>query len=576
MNLFKESFTAVKWMLAILKVYMRLRPGTTLTIVTFSALSRVTSVLAFFLPLKVILLAGSHGVPGYFSFIGSGHKLDWIVWLSIAAVASYVLTLLFDGLSARLAESGSAGVLEGTNKLAMVGKQRAQARSTYSKVVQAVAAAAFGLVGLAALVIINPMLVAALGALFCVEFLITAMVMARWNAAYPGRFQGFIWGNLGDYLDLLSSVNFLTGFFLILAPFLLGQQGNILLAVLAVVIIRRTFPALDSAVKTTADLYKNRQAIDPLVFRKRRLQAREHVENQLARELFNKSSRLRFAEKQMARARPELRDLEVRWQDSPISGAYTFVISGRPDGEAGREYFQQQVFAARQAHLLGNEDFLFSMVKREELRAPALIARFQEGTFECQICEYAPGELTAERYHAVLPGLIGDIWCFNPPKKLVAAFNAAQESLPGRLTADLLERVAVAADSPTETTVLETLRARLPGLRARLERLPLCVFNPDLDQADLVQIHAGKIRVMSWVRWAIEPVGAGMPDELPRSVLPDLVSRVNSGRTDLESGLSLHDIELVDSCWKFELEINESRYKAALKTAEKIIADLSR
>jgi hypothetical protein len=577
MNLFKEGFLAVKWILSILKVYLRLRPGTTLTIIAFSAMSRVTNVLAFFLPLKVILLAGSQGIGGNLGLqIAPDQKLDWILLLSIAAVASYVLTLLFEGFSGRLAEAGSAGVLQGTNKLAMVGKQRTQARSTYSKVVQIIASTAFGFVGLIALVVINSKLVAVLAVLFLLEYLFTAIVMSGWNPAYPGRFQGFIYNHLDDYLDILSSINFLTGFFLILAPFLLGQDGTILPAVLAVVVIRRTLPALEWAIRVTATLYKNRRAIDPLIFRKQRLQTMELVENQLAREIFNKSARQKFAERQLTAVRPQLGDFDVSWLDSSIAGAYTFLISCKA-GQHGLEYFQQQVFADKQAHLLGNEDFLFTMVKRQELKAPAVLARFQEGTFECQICEYGPqGVLPQERYDAVLPELMADVWCFNPPKKLVATFNAAQESLPGRLTADLIERLAVAADSAAESSLIESLLMRLPELRARLVRIPLCVFNPDINQANVAEIRPGEICVMTWIHWAIEPVGAGMPEELPHSRLPDIVRRVNLNRKGLESPLGLQDIELAGACWKFEVEMNGGQYKAALKTAEHIIAGLSR
>ncbi len=554
-------------------MFLRLKPGTTLTIIGFSALSRVTSVLAFFLPLKVILLAGSPGLPRNLgSFIEPGQKMDWIIWLSVASVVSYVLTLFFDAFSGRLAESGSAGVLEGANKLALVGKQRRRARSTYSKAVQAVAAFAFGAVGLIALAIINMTLFAAFIVLFFLEFLFTSLVLANWNAAYPGRLQSFIRDKLDDYLNVLSSINFLTGFFLILAPFLAGQESNILLAVLAVVVVRRAMPALESAIDIVAGLYMDRHVIDPLVFRKRRLQVQESADHSIAREVFNNPSRRLLAEKHLAKVRPGLRDFEVSWQDSAIKEVYTFVISCRPGAESGREYFQQQVYTPEQAHLAGNEDFLFSTVDRGEINAPGLLARFKEGAFECRILEYGSGEaLSEERYQLVLPRLLADIWGFRPPKKLVAAFNTARETLPGRLTADMLGRLTVATDSAAESAVLSTLQARLPELRARLERLPLHILNPDMSRSTVAEIRPGELRIMTWGHWTLEPVGAGIPEELPRAALPDLVKQFNSGGAGTEPGLALRDIEFADACWALEQEIMQNKYKAALKTAAVIL-----
>jgi hypothetical protein len=542
----------------------------TLTTVGCAALSRVTNVLAFFLPLKVILLAGAQGVPQHFSFIEPGQKTDWIILLSIASIATYVLTLFLDTFSERLADSGSAGVLAGANKLALIGKQRAQARSNYTRVTQAVSAAAFGAVGLLVLAVVDAMLFASLLGLFFLEFLGTSIVLAGWRAAHPGRFQSFIRDNLGDYLNVLSSINFLAAFLLILAPFIYGSDANVLLALLAVVVIRRALPALKTAIRIVADLYEDRHAIDPLIFHRSRLQERESPEDRIVRELFSKASRGALAQKHLAVARPGLRDLEVCWQDSHIKGAYTFVISCAAGDVGRREYFQQQVFPFRQTHFLTNEDFLFSLIPRDALNAPAVLARFQEGSFEGQICEYGEA-LPDERYGAALERLLADSWSFKPPKKIVTAFKATRAMLPERLTAELVQRLDVASDSAAEQRTRDAVLTGLPDIRAWLERLPLHVVNPDIQQENIIVDAGGGIRMMTWARWAIEPVGAGIPVRLGRSAMHDLVGQVNSRRADLGTGLMPRDIQFADACWDFEQNIIGGRYKAALRRAAKII-----
>jgi hypothetical protein len=577
MNLFKQSFAVGKWVLWNIRIFMRLRPLTTLTVIGFSASSRVTNVLAFFLPLKVILLAGSQGVPGNLGVvIGPEDKLDWIILLSIAAVSCYVSTLLFDALSERLAESASAGIVEGAHKLALDKKQRAQARKTYSRLTHAVAGIAFGVVGMTALAAINTPLFAALAGLFVAEFAFTALVLARWREVNPGRLQGFINDNLADYLNILSSINFLAAFFLILTPFLFGEEGNILLAVLAVVIVRRALPELEWAIRVVTDLYKKRDEIEPLIFRRRRFRAGESVEGSLVRELFNKASRQVLVQKHLAPLRPRLSGLEVCWQDIPPKEVYTFVVSCR-SGDAGlREYFQLQAFPEGYAHLLRNEDLLFATAGRDELKAPREILRFREASFECRICEYGPGEaLLLKRYRNILAGLLTDIWCYAPPQKLVDAFNTAHDMLPGRLTSEMLDRLGVAADSAAENAALETLRRRLPEVRARLEALPLYIFNPDINSANVAEIEPGGFRVMTWAHWAIEPVGAGIPRELARGVLPELVKQVNSRRKDLARELTLQDVEFAELCWNFEKAVERDLYKGALAIASQIAGRLT-
>jgi hypothetical protein len=201
-----------------------------------------------------------------------------------------------------------------------------------------------------------------------------------------------------------------------------------------------------------------------------------------------------------------------------------------------------------------------------------MIARFREGSFECQICECGEA-VTEEQYLAALAALLADSWCFKPPKKLLTAFRATRASLPGRLTPDLLERLNVASDSATEIAAVETLRSRLPEIRTRLEGLPLHVFNPDMTREDLSRFPSGKAVIMNWARWAIEPVGVDIPTEL-HDRLPGLVERLNSCRAELTSPVTVQDIQLASTCWVLEHRINNGRYKAALRKAAEVIACL--
>src|SRR5690606_6747326 len=133
----------------------------------------------------------------------------------------------------------------------------------------------------------------------------------------------------------------------------------------------------------------------------------------------------------------------------------TFMITGTSSG-GRREYFQQQVFPYRQAHLIGSEDLLFSKVSRERLKAPPLVSRFHEGSFECQICEYGSSQvLSPGQYLKVLPEMLADLWCFKPPRQLLAAFNTARAALPLRMTVDLVDRLSFAAISMVDISLFE-------------------------------------------------------------------------------------------------------------------------
>jgi hypothetical protein len=79
--------------------------------------------------------------------------------------------------------------------------------------------------------------------------------------------------------------------------------------------------------------------------------------------------------------------------------------------------------------------------------------------------------------------------------------------------------------------------------------------------------------MMTSTRWAIEPVGAGIPEALPREMLPDIVARVNARRNP-QFELTLKDIEFANACWNLERDIADDCYKKAFGMAAKVVAFL--
>src|SRR5690606_31206416 len=109
------------------------------------------------------------------------------------------------------------------------------------------------------------------------QFVLSALVMSGPDNVNPGPFRRFIQENLGSYLSVLSSLNFLAGFLVILAPFMVtGFQGNILIAILSILIVRQILTNLAALIKDMAGLSEDRHKINALVFRDHQLERVEH------------------------------------------------------------------------------------------------------------------------------------------------------------------------------------------------------------------------------------------------------------------------------------------------------------
>lgn len=76
-------FAALRWSLSIGSKFFNVVPKATLSVIFFSLVSQVTILLAFLLPLKILMLLGSAGIPHYFPDVFE--DLEWIIWCFFSA-----------------------------------------------------------------------------------------------------------------------------------------------------------------------------------------------------------------------------------------------------------------------------------------------------------------------------------------------------------------------------------------------------------------------------------------------------------------------------------------------------------
>lgn len=571
MKLYRQTTSSWSWLFGVIRFFLRKRALTTVGVICAFVLSAIAKLLTFFLPLKVILLAGSSGVPGYLPFVDPEHKAEWIVGLTVAAFASYVLMLAMDALARRWSEDASAEIHEEANQLVVVGNQREQAESYYKTFCELCASAVFALLGMAALYVLDLHLALFLTAMFALQFAFSALVMSGPDDINPGRLRRILEENLGSYLSVLTSLNFLTGFLVILTPFVLtGGEGNILIAILSIVILRQVLGNLSDIVKDTVTLTANRQKIDALLFREHQMGTVEHKLQKTLRELFPRPSRYARIRDELEKCGLSSADLRVDWIDPYMRGVSLFdIVTGTQDANgAGEAHYQLQIFAPNMIHQMENEDFLFRSMPRARLKAPALTADFAEGPFECRIYEHGNGEEVApadwaECYRALLV----HYWSCQPPKALIGAFSASHKPLQDRLSDEMAGRMSVAVDTEAEQIRYEAFRARLPAIRDWIRSVPLYVHNPDLGRHTTVRSDDGEIRIMYWGRWTLEPIGAFMPRDTSDKGLTAMLDAVRSERNDVPDTLTPGQLLLMHRCRQFEDEIARERYRAALQLA---------
>jgi len=575
MNLFRETLNALDWVQRGIRSLLSLSPLSMFLLVVSTLLGRVFTLLAFFLPLKVILLAGSEGVPRYFAFfIDPADKLPWIIGLSIGAVAFYLLSLLFDALSDRVAASGSGAVMAATSGISRTTDQMAESKDYYSDFGDICGSLFFFVAGMSVLFLIDPWIVLLLVVLMVAQYLFSALLLRIGNVFEPGPVLRLMLDKTQFYLNVFYSINFLAGFFILLIPYLQGSQRNLLLAILALLVIRQSLKGAMQVISNTAQLYQKRTQVDPYVFQQRKEVQRDRIASRVFRQVFQREAREAQLSERLGSLGFNDVGLSTSYVDFGLRNAYAFKLEVLERSSDRSWFLMQQVYSQKSISFLDHEDLLFEHVSRESLMAPRMRDRFSQRGFECQVVEFGEGRFVDKSdWPDVCVHLISQLWALEPPTELVTAFRTSRSTLEGRLTADYLERMAVALDSKDAEYAYATLLDNLDSLVEVVKRVPLCIHNPAIAPPNVARFGDDDWRVMVWHRWSIEHVGVEVPGVLQGERLEEVLSSVRKARGLTEDQLRLDHVDLVRNCRMLELEIDKDNYNQALSVAGKIVSN---
>jgi hypothetical protein len=310
-------------------------------------------------------------------------------------------------------------------------------------------------------------------------------------------------------------------------------------------------------------LASQKHLIDALTFPSHQWQRSESRTGRDFDSLFEKDAHLARLESALAEHFETPRPINVRWKDLPIGAVSTFVVTFR-SGPTG-PYYQEQVFAPDQAHLIENEEVLFAHIRRDLLNAPVVLEHFTHGPFRCRLCDYGLGiPASAAEWRACSAKLLEQAWSIQPPDPLIDAFSKSHVFFHDRFTPEFISRLALAVGSEKEAATLHAFNTALPAIRAALSGIPLYVSNRDMIRSNTAKRSDGGVSVMIWGRWSLKPIGVSLPLRRNRATLSAMLARVRQRRPDVSEMLSPDHLRLAAACSQLEGLIAEARYEAAL------------
>ena len=572
MKLWRDSRKALAWYLRVMTAFLRAHPLVTTTSTVLFTLSEFMNLLAFFLPLKVLILAGSSGVPWYFSgFISPETKMHWVIGLAIAAVVAYILTLVLQGVSDRLGERGGIKVLARANEIGGTQRQREKAATYYSRLCEIGSGLLFSALVFTILGFLNITLVWTILGLGVVQFLGTMFLLGNDPHIETSRMQALILERTGELTRFFYSTTFLVCFLVLLVPFVLGQQTNVILAILSVLIIRFGLQRLAASVQYLASLFRARHLIDPLVFRDRKAERPDLPADQVLQVMFGKEARDESAAGEVAGSFPLADEVTAQWLDPAIPGVFRFEISGVHGAERKPFRLMKLSFAKHRAEWPEQEEILFSYISRSALAAPGLVSSFSQGAFSSQIVDLSEWEsVPVSDWPDLEFEIFRRVFSLELPAALVEAYTGSRQTLGERISVQAVQKAKVAVDSAEEQALLDSFVEAMPQLDHRLKEVPLFPVNPDMGLGGVVR-KGEEYRILSWCRWSLEPIGFMLPQKSSDGDLELLLESIRPARKKEPETLTVAHLRLVAASKALDGMLVRSAYKQAFREFRKIL-----
>ena len=267
MSLFDSLRNAASWSLLIGARFVRYVPGSTIIVVLATLISQIAMLLAFFLPIKVVILLGSTGIPGYFpSVLAEIDRNTLIIALSISAIGAYLLYLLSERVIVWSSDFGARHLLARGSKLVLFENQGEMAVRGYRRYAHALASGIFVLLGCSALVLLYP----AVAFLTAIYFLSTTALLLLVCTIKEGALVGFR-QKLRPVLSTAGMVGFLISFAYMVADFLWWSPPSLIIALISILLLRQIFGRLAFMIGDISALYQQRTELSALFFKRHQL-----------------------------------------------------------------------------------------------------------------------------------------------------------------------------------------------------------------------------------------------------------------------------------------------------------------
>ncbi|TLF47251.1 hypothetical protein FEI13_16380 [Halomonas urmiana] len=553
----KNVLGVLRWSVSIGNKFFRVVPKETLIIVVATLISQVAIVVAFLLPLKVLILLGSSGVPHYFPESFANIEKDFLVIvLSCSSVVFYFTYLFAEKVVSLCSARGADLVLKRNNKISLFDNQEDVAKRAYQRYSRSLAGSIFILLVALAVGWLYPDLLVVL-----VAYVLFVIIGFSALCSKSVGFKLSLENSPGKITGSAFSVGFLLAFGFMVGQFLLGTPPGLLVAIVCLILMRQGSSKATGLVSDLKGLYSQRLKLNALFFHGHVL-INEVRKNEVNFWTLLTSPRLEEWAKSVLTKTAGIKDenfLRVFWlQRGGQDVAYLRVQVGGFKENKSAEYLLK-LYNVNRSSLAKHESTL--LIGNYSLPSLPMLAVEEVDGFHCHVFEFPTVKSVNDKNPVTeKTRIIEELWAIEPDNTLVSQFKRSRPPIWQRIDHFMLQRIKTVAslmDAEAFNRV-ERLELQLNMLLRRLSDLPLSIVNPDMGLDVMLETENGELLLTNWGRWSLEPIGANWSTQ-PKQL--QLVSRALERASCSRS--SLLDVNAVDvrlSAMFYELEKQYARH----------------
>lgn len=534
----------------------------TLSIVFFTLLSQVSTLLAAFMPLKVVILLGSEGVPGYFpDFLAALDRDMVIAGLSAATLAFFVIHLLSERLINWATGLGVKQLLERSHKVVLFENQGQIAAGGYHRYSRALASGVFIGLSLSCLGWFYPEVALVILGYVVLVFYVLCL-LHRHSPAVREKLET----SLLDVLNVVSGVGFFVAFGYLVLDFILWEAPSVVIVIVTLILSRQMMVKATGLVLDLAALYQQRVKLDALFFHGKVLLSDTVQHERSIWPLLQCHVRQNWVRAVLAELTSDNEiHISCKWHQTGQSNVAALKV------DAGSRCYLVKLFEKNRSSLALHEATLLGD-SIPTLPAPRLVGATQVQKFHCLVYELPIGHSPEmNKVTPLIQPLRSQLMAVEPPSQLCHRYQRSRPMLWQRLNAELIERLRIAVTSEAQRSMLDSLAEDMTRLGAMLQALPLVFHQPDLTQDAIWVAEEGAPLALNWGQWSLEPIGAGWPEgEAGLSQLESSIEKASEIRPALYR-VPINAVELSALSFALERECNRQRYVQALELLPRLL-----